>query len=232
MKKLVYLFVSLVTLPSFAQETTTKQVIEKYMTAIGGKQAASEIEDLTMKMTAEIQGQKMETLVQKKQPNKFLTVVTIDGMGEMNRIVCDGKKAKMTAMGQTQDLEGEALEALLKQNSFFGEMSYLEDDSKVTYEGIEKVNDTDCHKLKVTTTMGDAFEYYDAATGLKVRQVMDSKTPMGEMTITTDISDYRQVGGVKFPHKLKQDMGMMAFEMVIEELKVNQGLSDLLFTIE
>jgi hypothetical protein len=55
---------------------------------------------------------------------------------------------------------------------------------------------------------------------------------MGKMKITIDYADYKQVGSVKFPHLLKQDMGTMAFELKASEIKVNSGLEDALFEVK
>jgi hypothetical protein len=55
---------------------------------------------------------------------------------------------------------------------------------------------------------------------------------MGKMKITIDYADYKQVGAVKFPHSLKQDMGMMAFELKATDIKVNSGLEDVLFEVK
>lgn len=232
MKKLAFVFLGLIAFPTLAQDITAKNVIEKYINAIGGKEAIEAIEDITMKSSAEVQGQKMEILAQKKKPNKFLTIVSVDGMGEVNHMVCDGTKAKMTAMGQTQNLEGEALEALKSQNALIGELDYLNDESKLKLEGSETINGTDCYKLTISTVAGNVTEYYAKDSGLKVRQIVTSNSPMGEMTVTIDLSDYKDVGGVKLPHKMKQDMGMMAFDLNMDEIKVNSGLADVLFTVE
>jgi hypothetical protein len=58
------------------------------------------------------------------------------------------------------------------------------------------------------------------------------ESPMGKMSITIDYEDYKEIGGVKFPHIMKQDMGMAAFGLKVKEIKVNSGLADALFEIK
>jgi hypothetical protein len=232
MKKLVLPLLLISAIAAKAQEITPKMVIDKYFDAIGGKTAIDDIEDFSMNLTADVQGQAMSMVVRKKMPNKFLTIVKIDGMGEVNNTVFDGVKGKMTQMGQDQLIEGEGAKALESQSNIIGEVVYLTDLGKLTYLGKETLEGIECHKLKVLNAAGEAEEFYEVVSGFKKRQINEVESPMGKMKITIDYADYKQVGSVKFPHLLKQDMGMMAFELKASEIKVNSGLEDALFEVK
>jgi hypothetical protein len=232
MKKLVLPLLLISAIAAKAQEITPKMVIDKYFDAIGGKTAIDDIKDFSMNLTADVQGQAMSMVVRKKMPNKFLTIVKIDGMGEVNNTVFDGVKGKMTQMGQDQLIEGEGAKALESQSNIIGELVYLTDLGKLTYLGKETLEGVECHKLKVLNAAGEAEEFYEVVSGFKKRQINEVESPMGKMKITIDYADYKQVGSVKFPHLLKQDMGMMAFELKASEIKVNSGLEDALFEVK
>jgi hypothetical protein len=232
MKKLVLPLLLISAIAAKAQEITPKMVIDKYFDAIGGKTAIDDIKDFSMNLTADVQGQAMSMVVRKKMPNKFLTIVKIDGMGEVNNTVFDGVKGKMTQMGQDQLIEGEGAKALESQSNIIGELVYLTDLGKLTYLGKETLEGVECPKLKVLNAAGEAEEFYEVVSGLKKRQINEVESPMGKMKITIDYADYKQVGSVKFPHLLKQDMGMMAFELKASEIKVNSGLEDALFEVK
>jgi hypothetical protein len=232
MKKLVLPLLLISAIAAKAQEITPKMVIDKYFDAIGGKTAIDDIKDFSMNLTADVQGQAMSMVVRKKMPNKFLTIVKIDGMGEVNNTVFDGVKGKMTQMGQDQLIEGEGAKALESQSNIIGEVVYLTDLGKLTYLGKETLEGIECHKLKVLNAAGEAEEFYEVVSGFKKRQINEVESPMGKMKITIDYADYKQVGSVKFPHLLKQDMGMMAFELKASEIKVNSGLEDALFEVK
>jgi zinc protease len=215
-----------------AQETTPKMVIENYIKAIGGKDAINAIRDFSMELTAEMQGQSMSMVVKKKMPNKFLTVVTVDGMGEVNNTVFDGEKGKVASMGQEQMVEGEDAKKLAAQGNIIGEIQYLDDLGKLSYLGKENIDGVECHTLKILNAAGEAKEYYEVESGLKKRQINDIESPMGKMTITIDYADYKAVAGIKFPHLLKQDMGIMAFDFKTKEILVNSNLDDALFEVK
>jgi zinc protease len=232
MKNLVLPLLLVISIATKAQETTPKMVIDKYLQSIGGKAAIDGIKDFSMDLTAEVQGQVMSMVVRKKMPNKFLTIVKVDGMGEVNNTVFDGIKGKMTQMGQDQIIEGDGAKALEAQSNIIGEVVYLTDLGKLTYVGKETIDGIECHKLKVLNAAGEAEEFYEVISGYKKRQINEVESPMGKMKITIDYADYKQVGAVKFPHSLKQDMGMMAFELKATDIKVNSGLEDVLFEVK
>ncbi len=233
MKKILVMIFLLATVLVKAQEITPKMVIDKYINAIGGNSAISNVKDLYLEMGGEMQGQSLKMVTQKKAPNKLFLLVTIDGMGEVNKTIFDGNKGTMASMGNTTNIdEGEALAALKSQTSMFGEVEYLKDLSKLKYEGLENIDGVDCHVLIINNSVGEAKEYYEVVSGLKKRQNNTINSPMGEVNMVTDFSDYKEVSGVKFPYKIKQDMGMVAFELGVVEIKVNSDIPESVFEVK
>lgn len=234
MKKLILPVLLLVGISTYAQQPTPKEIIEKYLNNIGGQVALKGIKDITMDFSGEVQGQSITNTTMKKLPNKFYSVVNIDGMGEVNKTVFDGQKGSVSAMGQEQKIEGEMANSLKAQSSIVGELEYLTDVEKMSFSGVEKINGADCNVIIVKNATGESKEFYDVASGLKVRQLVEGEVPgMGKTTITIDYSDYKDVGsGIKFPHLLKQDMGMIAFELKASSIKINQNLDDKIFEVK
>ncbi len=229
MKKiLVFMCVSFI---SFGQEVSPQAIIEKYITAIGGRDSVMAIKDIMMEMEGEVQGQKMTMMLQKKKPSMFFTSMVVDGYGEVNHTVFNGTKGKMTNMGQEQIIEGEEAKGLKAQAEIISEMVYFADFSQLTYAGTEHIEGVLCHMLKINTTAGESVDYYEVESGMKKRQVNNIITPMGASKITQDFSDFRVVNGVKFPFKRKQDMGVMAFELNVKEIKTNINPSDEIFSL-
>lgn len=225
---LAALFVSTV---SFAQ--TADEVIANYVKAVGGSDAIAKIKDFSMTMTGEIQGQSLEVLIQKKPTNKFLQTVSIVGMGEVQKQVCDGTKAQVGGMQGSQDItEPEKVKAIAMQSYIVPEANYVAIGAKVTYIGKEKVGDAEAHKLEIAVGEVKMTEFYDVTSGLKIRQVITAETPMGSQTITSDYSDYKDVSGVKFAHKLNQDLGMAQLALTASKIEANTNLADALFEIK
>ncbi len=232
MKK-VSLFVAalLISTISFAQ--TAEEVVNNYVTAIGGKDAISKIKDLTMTLTGEAQGASLEIIIQKKIPGKFMQVVNVVGMGEVQKQVCDGTKVRASGMQGSEDItDPEKVKPVTMQALIAPEAEYVSMGAKLAYIGKEKVNTADAHKIEVTIGTVKMTEFYDAASGLKVRQVITIEGPMGSQTITSDFSDYKDVSGVKMPYKLNQDLGMMQLGLTVTKIEVNTNLADALFEIK
>jgi hypothetical protein len=52
-------------------------------------------------------------------------------------------------------------------------------------------------------TQGKERFWFDAGSGLLVRKVTLMETPIGTITQQTDFDDYREVAGVRFPHRIR-----------------------------
>ena len=68
---------------------------------------------------------------------------------------------------------------------------------------------------------------FDPATGLPARETYTEAGVTGAPAETTEIySDWREVGGVKLPHKAIQlENGMKMLEATVSEYKINSGLN-------
>jgi hypothetical protein len=73
----------------------------------------------------------------------------------------------------------------------------------------------------------DSEVYYDMTSGLKVKEVKTAKGPDGkEVKVPTVYADYKEVNGVKFPHSIGIKSGPMNLDFVVQEIKINEGVSD------
>ncbi len=232
MKKITLLFSTLlISSLSFAQ--TAEEVVSGYIKAVGGKDAIAKIKDLTMNMTGEIQGQSLEVLLQKKPAGKFIQSISVAGMGEVAKTVCDGTKAQMGGMQGSQDItDAEKVKTIALQGAIVPEASYAEIGAKLAYVGKEKVGEVEAHKIEVNLGGTKMIEYYEVSSGYKIRQTVSAETPMGTQDITSEYGDYKEVSGVKLPHKISQDFGMMKFELIVKKAEANSNLSDSLFEIK
>jgi zinc protease len=222
------LFISTLT---FAQ--TAEEVIANYIKAVGGNDAIAQIKDLSMSMTGEVQGQSLEVLIQRKPSNKFLQSISVAGMGEVQKQVCDGTKAQIGGMQGSQDItDPEKVKTIAMQAFIVPEANYASMGGKMTYIGKEKVGEVETYKIEVLLGGAKMTEFYDITSGLKLRQIINAETAMGSQTITSDFSDYREVKGVKIPHKIGQDVGMAQFTLTATKVEVNTNLADALFEIK
>jgi len=211
---------------------TAATVLDKFLEAIGGKDKAKMLTDLKMDITTEVQGMNLEIAVFSKAPNKSKTLVTMGGQTVMNSVF-DGEKASITQMGQTVPVDEEqmmdmAFDAAIVSELLIGELGL---ETKLT--GIETIGGKKAYAVEITKPSGSKTTYYyDLESGLKIRTSTVAEGPQGAMVQNTDLSDYREVDGVKFPFVMILPMGPMNMTGNVQKIELNTGISDSEFAVQ
>ena len=230
------LFVFLLIQTTFAQDSLevskqkAKEVIEKYLNSIGGRDALAKVEDRTTIMRGTAMGQSITMIVKQKAPNKIRQEIKAGAMEQV--VIFDGQKGSMTAMNQKMEVKDKELEALKIEAN----MDFMLDPEnygiKLFYEGTEKVDGKDADKIKMVLPSGLRwFAYFDSETGTKLKEEKEKQTQMGLMNIAYTFADYKEVDGVKYPHKIVQSVAGQTIDVTVSSIKVNKGLLDDIFVI-
>lgn len=219
------------TVPS---DLTAETVIEDYLAAIGGKKKLMEVKSLEQHYNMDLMGQTANVSMFKKGSDKFAMSVNAMGMVVQDQKF-DGKSLSSAQMGQPANVvtEGPEFDQMKSQAEIFPQLKYGESNT-IKLLGSEKVNGEDCYKISVVDKSGNkSTEYYTVSKNLLSRMV--STVAAGPQTITTtiDLSDYKEVDGILFPHKLTTT-GAMPAPIVMESttIKVNQDIPDATFMIK
>lgn len=219
-----------------AQESDTSKVVdpnvvlEKYLEAIGGKDALSKVEDRTTIMRGTAMGQSLTIIVKQKAPNKMRQEVKAGGMDQT--IIFNGEKGVMKAATQSVEVTGKELEQLKIEATMELLLDIEGAGIKLAFEGTEKINGKDAHKIKMTLPSGIRwFSYFDVESGLKVKEQKELQTQMGLIEQVIVYDNYTEVEGIKYPFKLTQSFGPQSVEMTVSSVKVNKGLADDIFVI-
>ena len=86
--------------------------------------------------------------------------------------------------------------------------------------------------MEVTSPKGKkSTEWYDVESKLKVRTSQTITTEIGPIVNTTDIWEYKEVDGIKFPSVISIS-GAMSMKLTAESINVNKGVADSEFTIQ
>lgn len=212
---------------------TAEEVIDNYVVAIGGEKAWKKVKSLETTFGATVQGMSLELVNMKMRPNMVKTKVTVNGSMVMSEVIYDGEKGKQSGMQGSKELSGKELEEAKASADLLPEASYLTNGYALNLKGIEKVNGKGAYLLEIVSASGKmSMEYYDIESGLKVREVSVQDGPNGQVTQTSDISDYRMVKGVLLPHKMTLDMGAQLIELEMSTVVINGKLKKSDFTID
>ena len=203
---------------------TGKTIVSNYLNAIGGLDKLKMVKTMTTKMTMDIMGQAASMEMGQKDDKMFYSEMSMSGnLIQEQRF--DGMKAMSGGMGQTQTITDEAQLAPIREQAVtFGQTRYLGDDYELEIKGIEDVDGEKAYKLQVTKPSGDkSYEFYSVKSNLVIRSLSTQPGQDGApQTITTDLTDYKAVDGIMFPHTITVN-GAMPFPLVmkVENYSVN-----------
>lgn len=174
-------------------------LLAKYSAALG-KLDAAKLASLTGKGTREAaNGQKAEfTLSQangavRVESGDFVTVLTPNGGWASNK----GKAHEMSAPEREHaaELNG-AMQIVLP--------SEIPVDARVIRK--DKVGDREAYVMQMNVRPGVRQRlYFDAENGLLLRRAVFTSTPIGEIPLQVDYSDWRDAGGFKLPYTVRLD---------------------------
>ena len=202
---------------------TAHDVLEKYIEAIGGKERISEVTSYAIKAEADKQGTKLNLEIKKTSKNQFMKEIKYMG-NSMSKQVVDGDKGFTILESRRKDMDEELLKDLKDESAPFPELNLLK--TSIEVEGIEVIEGKKVYKLKLSDVKST---FYNIESGLKVRDVMSVNVDGQVMVMTLDYGDYKEVAGIKFPFLLTESMGPQKWNFIIQEIKVNEGVSDVDF---
>ena len=224
-----------------ASAQTADEVIEKSITAMGGRAAMEKIKSRIMTGTLSIgtpAGDITGTVeMYGAAPNKQRTVIKADltqfGAGQLvidQRF--DGATGyAMDTMQGNRDITGNQLDNM-KANSFpHPFLNYKAMGATVKLGPNEKVGDRDTFVLTFEPTVGSPVkQYIDAQTYLPARTVLTTDLPgMGKIEQSAEASDFRPVDGVQVPFKLQLTNPQNVISMTFTKVENNATIDEKMF---
>ena len=182
-----------------------RQIIDKYVAAVGGRDALMKHSSRHIVMTVEIPqaGVKAQGESFTARPDKALEKMNIPGMGELMEGY-DGTTAwSVNPVQGPRLISGKQLEQRRHRASFDATLHQEESIKSLETVELADFEGKKAYKVKVTRTNGDeSFEYFDVDSGLLVGSTMTMDTEMGQVTSNTVLSDYKDFDGVRMPTKV------------------------------
>jgi hypothetical protein len=228
---------------SLASAQTADQVIERCLTAVGGRAALLKLKSRSTVGTitlstpmGDIEGS-VELL--NAAPNKSRSLIKADltalGAGQLvldQRF--DGTSGyAMDSLQGNRDITGTQLENMRNGSFPHPFLTYKDMGVSAQLRGKEKVGDRDAFVLVLEPTSGSAVrQYIDAETYLPMKVAVTVDVPQLGTTIeqTTELSDYRSVDGVKLPFKLHASSSIQSYTIVVSKIEHNVPIDDALFS--
>jgi hypothetical protein len=208
------------------------QILDKFITALGGRAAIEKHTSRVSKGTLEIPDAGLSGAVEvsEKAPDKSLTVIQLPGVG-LVREGSDGSAAwAEDPQTGVRDKAGNELADALRGAAFSPELRMKTLYKTLEVVGRETVAARAAYVVLATPAAGSATRmYFDAETGLLVRQSGTRDTPQGPLEVDLFIDEYRAVDGVKEAVTLRQVTAMFSLVIRLSEIKHNVALDDAIF---
>jgi hypothetical protein len=208
-------------------DINANDLVEKYLTALGGRQKLDAVKSLDQTYTFETMGMSITSrMVQ--DAGKFYMKMSAQGADIMSQKY-DGEKGIVEQMGQQMPLEGEDLASMKEQAMMFPERNYKTAGYTMEVKGMEDVNGKACYKLVVTKPSGaKSTEYYDKESHLKIKEVQTD----GTQSQTFEYADYKSIDGISVPHTVTISGQMpQPIVMIATEIIINSAVDPALFKI-
>ena len=208
---------------------TASTVLSDYLAALGSTSSLAAIKNVKILMSANIQGMTMETTLLHEEPARLSMSNAMMG-NVMQQSIFDGEKGISIQMGQKTVMEGTQLADMKVDAHLFPERHYQQLGVKTELKGMELVEGKKAYKIIADYPSGSKkTQYFDLETSLKIREIEQQEGT----TVTTDISDYKEVSGLKFPYKrIITGAAPFAITMETTSLEVNTSIDADAFKIE
>jgi zinc protease len=219
-----------------AENGTLDGVLEKYVKAIGGKEAWDKVASRSIKAEFEDPvGTTSGWSLKAKAPNKRLTRmesspwgVLVDGF--------DGTTAWSKRVNGVRTKDGEELSRAVKEADLGREVRLKELYPDLVFKGTETLEGEEVQVLesRPTPTSKERFSF-SAKTGFLVREQSEFKDAEGNDTrVEIRYSEYRAVDGLQYPHLQRFKIGLPGLEielrMKVKEVKHNEQFEDSIFS--
>lgn len=213
-----------------ASGQTVDELIARNLESKGGLARMRAIQTMKQTRKMNLQGMESPVVVYAKRPNMVRQEISTGG--RMVVMAYDGVTPWLvnphTGSNAAIQVTGPQADAIRQDSDFDGPLvDYREKGLTIELVGTEALDTAKVHHLKVTNRKGLVQHYYlDATTALEVKLVTETDTT----TIEQELTDYREVEGIKIPFVIRTSAnGVRQGEIRLEKVEFNVKLDDAIF---
>lgn len=213
---------------------TPAQVVDKYVQAIGGKEAVAKVKTRVLKGDQVLpNGQGVPLEVWFGGPDKVALATTPQQAQFAMSAAVNGDSGWVKNAREQRAMDPAELARYKSIAAAFDVIALKEPYPRMTFGGKTKIADRDVNVLRVALPdRRRAQLFFDAETGLLVRRIVVNNTIFGPDPEQTDYEDYRDVDGVKVAFTVKTYAldGQYNAVRKFTEIKHNAPVDDAKFT--
>ena len=203
---------------------TAVDVINNYISAVGGKSNLESVNTVVMKADVTIPGAPFapQATMRQKLPNKSSFVIEVNMQGQkmtLSKTTFDGERGYSEMQGQRVEFDEKQLDENKKIKGIFEELYYKPDELELV--SINSVNYQDAYKVKVTVDGKESHRYYSVESGLLLSK---EDADDNNNVVTTNYGDYQSVQNVMFPFYM--ELPAQKLEFKTSSIEINKEIKD------
>lgn len=227
------LLLSLTAASAPAAAPSVDSILQKAVAAGGGRAAMDKVRTRAMKFTVQTSGLTLTNGLEilAKAPNKQWSRLNFGGMGEVVDAY-DGQVAwgNNSFTGLRVKTGDEAAKAR-RDSSIHRDLEMKTLYPGLAFKGTQTVSGQETYVLEAKPTASSVERFfYDTKTGLLLRQESVMQTPEGQVKAVVDLSSFKAIDQLQYPHRLTAKVSMPSQEtelnLILEEVKHNIHIPD------
>jgi hypothetical protein len=207
-----------------AKLPTPREVIDKYVRAIGGRDAILKHRSRAAKGRFEIRNQGLsgDLHMFAAAPDKAMLRIAVSGLGDIVSGFDGSVGWILNPMTGPMLLRGAELQQARDDADFYSELHDEGRFASMEIVALEDFEGRPCYRLRLVRKSGtEDFEFFDTKTALLAGSIVKRDSPIGKIAATHVIDDYREFGGLRIPTRVVQRMAGLEQVLTIEQMEVD-----------
>lgn len=223
------LFIMAMVLAQFAQAQTADDVVNKYLTAMGGKEKLAALKTVKMEGSLSVMGNDVAMVITKKHLTGMRVDISVMGT-ENYQIVTPTKGIvfmPVQGMSEPTEMPAEQLKSSTSQLDIEGSLvNYKEKGTTIEIAGKEKVDGEDCSNLKLTYKSGLVSNFFISdKTGFIIKTTGKRVMNGEEVEVSNSFSNFKQnADGYWFPYTSTNAQGTTEFSKIETNVAVDDSI--------
>jgi outer membrane lipoprotein-sorting protein len=227
---------ALVAAPAAAE--TLDEVLEQHFEALGGKEKIAAVQSAKMVARQVFGPQEVPVTILWKRPDKVRLEFTLQGMTGIQAY--DGTTAWMVmpflGKNDPEEMTGDDLKDIIEQADMIDGplFDWQAKGHSVELLGEDTLEGTPAWKLKLTRKNGDVSTvWFDRDAYVQIKSEGKRKRGDQEVELETSFGDYKEVGGIYFPHSIesKPKGAPQGASITVESIELGAEIDDALFAM-
>lgn len=214
-----------------ATKPTVDEIVNKYLTALGGTAKLATIKTRSIKATRVEPGGEVTEPETIWFDNNRYSLSTVYSEGTVTEGF-DGSGAWKAAGGKPVDLRADEIEQIKREAELFGPQNIKSVYKQMDYRFLDVIDGRPVYLVTAQTASGVRERlYFDVQTGLLVRRIASSQTVLGNFNYQVDYKDYKLFNGVKIPTTIDYAVPGIRWTRKVIQVRNNVPVEASSFTI-